>query len=75
MKRTTVFADEDVLRKLGEIAKREIRSVSEVTRKALTEYISRRRARHPALEKRGAGVVLMGTSGRMDTRAQPDGWA
>jgi predicted transcriptional regulator len=76
MKRTTVFADEDVLRKLREIAKWENSGVSEVTRKALTEYVSRRRARHPArVEKRGAGVVLMGTSGRMDTRARPDGWA
>ena len=35
MKRTTVFVDEDVLRKLREIAKRENSSVAEVTRKAL----------------------------------------
>jgi tartrate dehydratase alpha subunit/fumarate hydratase class I-like protein len=35
MKRTTVFVDEDVLRKLREIAKRENSSVAEVTRKTL----------------------------------------
>ena len=42
MKRTTVFADEDILKKLREIAKKENSSVSEVTRKAIHEYVSRR---------------------------------
>jgi predicted transcriptional regulator len=45
MKRITVFADEDVLRKLRKIAKRESSSVLEVTRKALVEYVSRRQAK------------------------------
>ena len=43
MKRTTVFADDETLRKLREIAKRENISLAQVTRKALTEYVSRRR--------------------------------
>jgi predicted transcriptional regulator len=55
MKRTTVFADEDVLRKLREIAKRENTSVSEVTRKALVEYISRRRAKRSRMSLVGIG--------------------
>jgi len=61
MKRTTVFADEDVLRRLREIAKRENSSVSEVTRKALVEYVSRRRARRSSLS-----LVGVGRSGRKD---------
>jgi metal-responsive CopG/Arc/MetJ family transcriptional regulator len=61
MKRTTVFADEDVLRKLREIAKRENSSVAEVTRKALVEYVSRRRAKRSRLS-----LVGVGRSGRKD---------
>jgi hypothetical protein len=61
MKRTTVFADEDVIRKLREIAKRENSSVAEVTRKALVEYVSRRRAKRSRLS-----LVGVGRSGRKD---------
>ena len=61
MKRTTVFADEDVLRRLREIAKRENSSVAEVTRKALVEYVSRRRAKRSRLS-----LVGVGHSGRKD---------
>jgi metal-responsive CopG/Arc/MetJ family transcriptional regulator len=61
MKRTTVFADEDILRKLREIAKRENSSVSEVTRKALVEYVSRRRAKRSRLS-----LIGVGRSGRKD---------
>jgi metal-responsive CopG/Arc/MetJ family transcriptional regulator len=61
MKRTTVFADEDVLRKLREIAKRENSSVAEVTRKALVEYVSRRRVKRSRLS-----LVGVGRSGRKD---------
>ena len=61
MKRTTVFADEDVLRKLREIARRENRSFAEVTRKALTEYVSRRRTKRSRLS-----LVGVGRSGRKD---------
>ncbi len=61
MKRTTVFADEDVLRKLREIAKRENISVAAVTRKALVEYVSRRQAKRSRLS-----LVGVGRSGRKD---------
>jgi hypothetical protein len=61
MKRTTVFAHEDVLRKLREIAKRQNSSVAEVTRKALVEYVSRRRVKRSRLS-----LVGVGRSGRKD---------
>ena len=61
MKRTTVFADEDILKKLREIAKKENSSVSEVTRKALHEYVSRRRPKRSRLS-----LVGIGSSGRKD---------
>ena len=61
MKRTTVFADDDVLRHLREIAKRENLSVSEVTRKALHEYVKRRRPRRSRLS-----LIGIGRSGRKD---------
>lgn len=61
MKRTTVFADDDVLRQLREIAKRENLTVSEVTRKALHEYIARRRPRRSRLS-----LIGIGRSGRKD---------
>lgn len=61
MKRTTVFADDDVLRQLREIARRENLTVSEVTRKALHEYVRRRRPRRSRLS-----LVGIGRSGRKD---------
>lgn len=61
MKRTTVFADDDVMRHLREIAKRENLSVSEVTRKALHEYVRRRRPRRSRLS-----LIGIGHSGRKD---------
>jgi len=61
MKRTTVFADDDVLRQLREIAKRENLSVSDVTRKALHEYVARRRPRRSRMS-----LVGIGRSGRKD---------
>jgi metal-responsive CopG/Arc/MetJ family transcriptional regulator len=61
MKRTTIFADENLLRKLNEIAKRENISVAEVTRKALTEFVSRRRGKGSRLS-----LVGVGRSGQKD---------
>src|SRR5262249_5963859 len=61
MKRTTVFADEDILRKLREVAKRENSTVAEVTRKALSEYVSRRRSKRSRLS-----LIAIGRSGRKD---------
>jgi len=61
IKRTTVFADEDVLRKLPEIAKRENSTVSEMIRKALREYVARRRPKRSPLS-----LTEIGRSGRKD---------
>ena len=64
MKRTTVFADDDVLRQLREIAKRDNVSVSDVTRKALHEFVARRRPR--------LSLVGVGRSGRKDIAARAE---
>jgi metal-responsive CopG/Arc/MetJ family transcriptional regulator len=67
MKRTTVFADDDVLRQLREMAKRENISVSDMTRKALHEYVARRRPRRSRLS-----LVGIGRSGRKDVAARAE---
>ena len=61
MKRTTVFADENVLQKLKAIAKRENSTLAEVTRKALNEFVSRRRRKRSRLS-----LIGVGRSGRKD---------
>jgi hypothetical protein len=61
MKRTTIFADEDTLRQIREIAKRENSSLAEVTRKALVEYVSRRKIKRSRLS-----LIGIGRSGRKD---------
>lgn len=61
MKRTTIFADEDVLRKLREIAQREQVTLSEIIRTALEGYVSRRRPRRSSLS-----LMAIGRSGRKD---------
>ena len=61
MKRTTVFADDDVMKKLREIAKRENCTVSEITRKALNEFVSRRGRKRSRLS-----LIGVGRSGRKD---------
>ncbi len=61
MKRTTVFADDDLMNRLKEIAKRENCTVSEVTRKALNEFVSRRLRKRSRLS-----LIGMGRSGRKD---------
>jgi metal-responsive CopG/Arc/MetJ family transcriptional regulator len=55
MKRTTVFADDEIMKKLKEIAKRENSTVSEVTRKALNEFASRRMRKRSRLSLIGIG--------------------
>ena len=67
MKRTTVFADDDVLRQLREIAKRDNVSVSDVTRKALHEFVARRRLRRSRLS-----LIGVGRSGRKDVAARAE---
>lgn len=61
MKRTTVFADDDVMKKVREITKRENCTVSEFIRKALNEFVSRRGRKRSSLS-----LVGIGRSGRKD---------
>jgi predicted transcriptional regulator len=61
MKRTTIFADDDVLGKLRAIAQREHITLSEVIRTALQQYVSRRRPRRAA-----CSLIGIGRSGRKD---------
>jgi hypothetical protein len=61
VRRTTIFADEEVLRKLREIARRENITLSDAIRAALARYVARRRpARSPL------SLVGIGRSGRKD---------
>lgn len=55
MKRTTVFADDDVMKKLKEITKQENSTVSKVTRNALNEFVSRRTRKNSRLSLIGVG--------------------
>jgi metal-responsive CopG/Arc/MetJ family transcriptional regulator len=61
MKRTTIFVDEELLRKLGQIAKREDTTFSQVVRRALERYVSRRSPKRSRLS-----LVGIGRSGRKD---------
>lgn len=61
MRRTTIFADEDVLRRLREIAKRENMTMSDAIRAALDLYVSRRQPKRARLS-----LIGIGRSGRRD---------
>jgi hypothetical protein len=61
MKRTTVFADESLMKTLQEIARREHRSLSATIRMALEEFVERRHA--PGSLPSFVGI---GRSGRKD---------
>jgi hypothetical protein len=61
MRRTTIFADEEVLRKLRDIARRENITLSDAIRTALARYVARRR---PARSR--WSLVGIGRSGRKD---------
>jgi predicted transcriptional regulator len=61
MRRTTIFVDEDVLRKLREIARRENITLPEAITGALARYLARRQAKRARLS-----LVGVGRSGRTD---------
>jgi hypothetical protein len=61
VRRTTIFADEEVLRKLRDIARRENITLSDVIRTALARYVARRRPARSRLS-----LVGIGRSGRKD---------
>jgi hypothetical protein len=61
MRRTTIFADEDILRRLREIARRENITLSDAIRTALERYVARRRPKPSRLS-----LIGIGRSGRRD---------
>ncbi len=61
MKRTTVFADEDLLRKLRQIAQQDNITVSDAIRRALELYVARRQPKRARLS-----LIGIGRSGRKD---------
>jgi len=61
MKRTTIFADEDLLGALREIAHREGTSIAEVIRQALKRFIVDRQ-----MNRKLPSILGIGQSGRKD---------
>ena len=61
MQRTTIFADEYVLREIKELAKQEKRSASDLIREALTQYLNAKKAPSTRLS-----FIGIGDSGRTD---------
>ncbi len=61
MKRTTIFADENMLDSLKEIARIEEKSIAEVIRQALNRFIADRQR-----NKRLPSILGIGQSGRKD---------
>lgn len=59
MKRTTIFADNELLTEIKDIAKEEERSVAEVIREAMSRYIKQKKSR-----KKKLSFIGIGTSGR-----------
>ena len=62
MKRTTIFADDNLLNELKELAQDEHRSAAELVREALVDYIARKR--EPAGKK--LSFIGIGESRRSD---------
>ncbi len=60
MKRTTIFADEELLSEIREISAKEKKSVAEVMREAMQSYVRKKRPR------RKLSFLGIGNSGRKD---------
>lgn len=60
MKRTTVFADEDVLLELKQLARQQGRPVSDLMREALEQYVGSRRGDRPRLPFKAIGSSGLG---------------
>jgi hypothetical protein len=61
MQRTTIFADEYLLREIKDLAKQEKRSVADLIRDALVQYLNSRKT--PAAR---LSFIAIGDSGRRD---------
>ncbi|MCX8027307.1 MAG: ribbon-helix-helix protein, CopG family [Thermodesulfovibrionales bacterium] len=61
MKRTTIFADETLLNEIKEISQEENRSIAEVLRDAMQNYIKQKRCK-----KKRLSFIGIGKSSRKD---------
>jgi metal-responsive CopG/Arc/MetJ family transcriptional regulator len=61
MRRTTIFADDNLLHEIKDLAKQEDRSVAELLREAMEQYIKGKRG--PAKQ---LSIIGIGESGRSD---------
>jgi metal-responsive CopG/Arc/MetJ family transcriptional regulator len=61
MKRTTIFASDDLLNEIKSVSAEENRSVADVVREAMEEYVKRKRKR-----ARKVSFAGIGNSGRRD---------
>jgi metal-responsive CopG/Arc/MetJ family transcriptional regulator len=59
MKRTTIFADDDLLHEIKEISKEENKSIAEIMREAMQNYIKQKR-----FKKKKVSFIGIGSSGR-----------
>ncbi len=65
MKRTTIFADDDLLIELKELSREEGRSVAELVREALQEFIVRKKP-----DARKLSFIGIGRSGKKNIAAR-----
>ncbi len=61
MKRTTIFADDNLISEIKEISKEENRSVAEIIREAMQVYIKQKR-----YKKKTISFIGIGSSDRTD---------
>jgi len=61
MKRTTIFADEELLAEIREISTKEKKSVAEVMREAMESHVNKKKPKRQRLS-----FVGIGRSGRKD---------
>lgn len=62
MRRTTFFADEQLMEELKDIAREERRTLASVVREATALYVRQKRKR----KRRKLSIVVIGSSGRTD---------
>jgi len=61
MRRTTIFADDNLINEIKEISKEENRSVADILREAMQDYIKQKKHK-----KKRISFIGIGSSGRRD---------
>lgn len=61
MKRTTIYVDDSLIKEIKEISKEENRSIADVLREAMENYI-----KHKVYRKKKLSFIGIGNSGRKD---------